>query len=456
MHKLNILGIRGKVLNWIQSYLSNRRQRVILHGEKSDPRTLSAGVPQGSILGPLLFILYTNDLPDQVNCDVRLYADDSSMFKSDKNQKTIEDNLNKDLNNVTEWAEEWKVTLNPEKTECVNFTRKQGQRQPNLIMENKRIKTVDHHKHLGVTLQKNGKWGHHINEVITKCRKRLDVLRGYKYKFNRSTIETLYFSYMRPVIEYSSCVWTNCTIEQKKDIENIQLEAARIATGAIKGTPHKRLYEETKWISTYERRDRRNLITYYKLYHRLTPEYMKNMLPSKVREHTEYNLRDRHNPRVTNVKSSQHMNSFIPSMTNKWNNTDDNIKYLGGLNELKAHLRKHDKKAPPYYYIGERKYSIHHARMRMNCSLLAADLFNMKIIDSPKCECGHDWENAEHYLFECRLHAHAREILDNIDANIPRDSKTFLCGQEGLTTSMNSKIFKWVIKFIGETKRFDS
>ena len=143
-------------------------------------------------------------------------------------------------------------------------------------------------------------------------------------------------------------------------------------------------------------------------------------------------------------------------MTNKWNNTDDSIKYIGGLNELKAHQRKNDKKAPPYYYIGERRHSIHHTRMRMNCSLLAADLFTMKIIDSPKCDCGHGWEDADHYLFKCRLHTQARQVLDNIDANIPRDAKTFLFGQEALPVSMNSKIFEWVIKFIGETKRFDS
>ena len=130
-------------------------------------------------------------------------------------QKTIEDNLNEDLTNLTKWAEEWKVTLNPDKTECVNLTLSQGQRQPNLTMENKRIKAVDHHKHLGCTLQKNGKWGHHVNEIITKCRKRLDVLRSFEYKFNRSTrstIDKLYFAYIRPVTEYSSCVWTNCTI----------------------------------------------------------------------------------------------------------------------------------------------------------------------------------------------------------------------------------------------------
>ena len=94
--------------------------------------------------------------------------------------------------------------------------------------------------------------------------------------------------------------------------------------------------------------------------------------------------------------------------------------------------------------------------MRIECSLLAADLFTMKIIESPKCECGHGWEDANHYLFECKLHDHARHLLNNIDPIITRDAKTFLCGKEGSPVSMNSEIFKWVIEFIGETKRFDN
>ena len=100
----------------MSSYLENRTQRVVIHGEKSEPRTLEAGVPQGSILGPLLFIIYTNDLTDHINTNIRLYADDISIFEQGTNQNTTDQNLNQDLENLTKWAEDWHVKLNPEKT----------------------------------------------------------------------------------------------------------------------------------------------------------------------------------------------------------------------------------------------------------------------------------------------------------------------------------------------------
>ena len=185
------------------------------------------------------------------------------------------------------------------------------------------------------------------------------------------------------------------------DIENIQLEAARIITGAIKGTPHNKIYNETKWTTTNDRRDRRNMITFYKLYHNLTPDYMKNMLPKKIRNLHTYNLRNKNDISKQPVKSTLRMNSFVSHMVDKWNSLDDDIKLTAGLKEFTRHLKKNDKKPPKYYSVGDRKSNIHHARMRMKCSLLSDDLYKMHIIEDPKCACGYANEDATHYLFQC-------------------------------------------------------
>ena len=226
-------------------------------------------------------------------------------------------------------------------------------------------------------------------------------------------------------------------------------------TGAIKGTPHRTLYEETRWQTTSERRERRNLTNFYKLYHRLTPEYMNPMLPRKVREANHYNLRNKNNLSKEPTRSTLRMNSFVTHMTDKWNKLDDEVKYIGGLHEFTQHLKRNDKKPPEHYLIGDRNTNIHHTRMRMGCSLLSADLFNMKIIDSPKCECGHDQEDASHYLFHCNLYTQQRRLLEDIDVIFKRDANTFLHGDANAPKKKNKELFEKISEYIRETKRFN-
>ena len=243
---------------------------------------------------------------------------------------------NKNINN---WANRWIVTFNPTKTESVTFTRRQSTNKPPLFMNNTRIKDVDEHKHLGLVLQSNAKWKTQIESIITKCSQRLNILTSLKFKFKRTTLETLYKSYIRPCMEYGNDIWSNCTIEQKRELENLQLKAARIVTGAIKGTVHEHIYQECKWVSTYERRMRKNLVTYYKIYHRKSPKYLTRLLPKRNLEKNNYMLRNRHNLQHIPAKSKLYMNSFLPRLTKIWNTIPDEIKYIGSLNDFKHHQK---------------------------------------------------------------------------------------------------------------------
>jgi hypothetical protein len=119
--------------------------------------------------------------------------------------------------------------------------------KPTLQLEGTDIKEVESHKHLGITLQSNGKWSAQIRETKSKAQKRVDILRGYMYKLDRDSLEKLYLTYIRPILEYSDVVWDNCTLREKQDLEGIQLSAARVVTGGKKGTEHRLLYNETQW-----------------------------------------------------------------------------------------------------------------------------------------------------------------------------------------------------------------
>ena len=121
LYKLQAAGVTGDVLSWFKSYLSDRKQRVVLPSTVSKWTFIRAGVPQGSILGPLLFLVYINDIVKDIGSNIRLFADDTSLFIIVDNPVTAADSLNTDLNKISQWAASWLVTFNPAKTEALLF-----------------------------------------------------------------------------------------------------------------------------------------------------------------------------------------------------------------------------------------------------------------------------------------------------------------------------------------------
>ena len=454
IYKLHSIGIRGSVLKWIKSYLHNRRQRVIVNGIPSDVRELHAGVPQGSILGPLLFIIYINDIVDVVSSNIRLYADDSILFSIEDNSALTAEKLNADLEKITAWAKQWLITFNPTKTENLLISRKPNMPQTPVYFDNIRVKEVQMHKHLGVIIQSNLKWNNHLDSIISKSSRRVDILRGLRFKLDRKSLETLYTAYVRPILEYASSVWSNCTAAQKQELENVQLSAMRAITGGIRGTSSAKLYTETNFESTYDRRERSNLVIFYKIYHGLTPLYLRNLLPPRIRETTHYSLRSGNNLSTIVTNTTTFSTSFIPFYTRMWNLLSTESKYIGNLFEFKRSLIKTNARTPKYYYTGDRFSQIIHTRMRMGCSPLKHDLYMMYIVQDNACSCGHLIENCHHFFFECPLYNHIRDVFNAIDASIDHSVTNFLFGSKKATVAQNKVLFSVVTEFIRESKRF--
>ena len=143
LYKLEAAGVTGEVLNWFKSYLSDRRQRVILPVVSSVWKFIRAGVPQGSILGPLLFLLFKNDIVNGIDSNIRLFEDDTSLFIIVDNAPYAAACLNFDLDRITQWAATWLVTFNPSKTEALLLSRKLNTiHHPPLYKENVQIQEV--------------------------------------------------------------------------------------------------------------------------------------------------------------------------------------------------------------------------------------------------------------------------------------------------------------------------
>jgi hypothetical protein len=173
--KLKQNGINGKALKLLENYLSNRKQRVVLNGLQSEWNPILSGVPQGSILGPLLFLIFINDLTDNIHSSIRLYADDSSLFARVRNSEATHDQLTTDLDTITKWAILWKMKFNPEISkqaiEVIFSAKYKKPFHPHLDFNGIPVARETSTKHLGIILDERLTFRKHIKEAISKAKK---------------------------------------------------------------------------------------------------------------------------------------------------------------------------------------------------------------------------------------------------------------------------------------------
>lgn len=455
LSKLEAAGVTGDVLDWFKSYLSNRKQRVVLPGAVSDWIFMHAGVPQGSILGPLLFLLYINDIVIDIGSNIRLFADDTTVFIVVEDPVTAADCINTDLARISQWAAMWLVTFNPQKTESMLVSRKMNRAQhPPLFMQNVQITEVDSHKHLGIVFSRDCSWHKHINYISEKAWTRINIMRKLKFQLDRKSLETIYIVFIRPLLEYGDVIWDNCTQYEKRELDKIQNEAARIATGATKLVSLNALYTEIGWESLEQRRMNHRLTLFYKMKHNIAPQYLASLVPEPVSNISSYNLRNSNNLRGINARTNQYQHSFLPKTAKDWNNLPFEMQQCTSVNSFKYNITKDKKQTPQYYYTGSRRVQVLHTRLRTNCSSLNLDLFLKNISETPLCSCG-SIEDSQHYFFHCPNYQTQRTALINTISTIQTPSLNLLLyGNPNLSIAINNAIFERVHQFILDTKRF--
>ena len=251
---------------------------------------------QGYILGPLLFLIYINDVVEDIHGNIRLFADDTSLFISVDDPTEAAQLLNSDMEKIDQWAKKWLVRFNPAKSEFLLFSRKINKPfHTPIIMNNQVISEVAVHKHLGLTFTNDCTWYEHLAQIKTKAWQRIKIMRKLKFLLTRKSLHTIYFSFIRPLLEYADVVWDNCTQYEVDELEKIQNEAARIVTGATRLVSINFLHCETGWDSLASRRNKRKIIMFQKMYTGLSPAYLSALIPATIGANVSYNLR---NPKI--------------------------------------------------------------------------------------------------------------------------------------------------------------
>ena len=454
LYKLQGNGINGKLILWFKSYLEKRKQKTVINGFTSDNKSVLAGVPQGSVLGPLLFLVYINDIVDNISCNIKLFADDTSLYITLDDYALGYRTLNSDLRLISDWADKWQVKFSTGKTESITFSRKvHSHTHPDLYLGDSKIKDVKNHKHLGLTFQNDGQWHCHIEQLVSKVGPMINCFRSLKYRLNRKTLEKLYKSYILPLFDYCDYIWDNCNLGQVDILEQFQLDALRTICGAVRGTNHNKIYNETGFIPLIQRRKFHKTCTFYKMIKGMTPNYLSSLVPPTIMTITNYPLRNADELKNIRTRTELYKKSFLPSAVRDWNALDINIRKLNSFNQFKKAICPLKKLQHKYFVeFGSRSNQIIHCRLRLDCSDLNAHRFTRHISNNSYCSCGHPFEDTVHFLFCCPLYNHIRPTMFYYYRGF--DIKAVLFGNNDYPPELNLNIVQSVHNFIILSKRF--
>ena len=465
LYKMETMGIHGTMLSWFRSYLSGRRQKVVLGGSESNINTLTCGVPQGSVLGPLLFLIYINDLVENLECDSFLFADDTSLFKRLHNDSaSAADSLNRDLEKINLWCQKWLLHINVGKTKDILFSRKrQPSNLPPLYFNNLVIETVSSHKQLGIILDAKLDWSEHIEDICSRSLQRINAWKGLQFKLSRKHLETCLTLFVLPILDYGDILYDNCSEANKEDLEAVHIAAARVVTGAKRYTSHQLLYNDTGWTPLRQRREAHKLLKIYDIIHNHTPAYLKSILPRNLGASTHRTRGASANNFIPyRCKTELLRKSFFPSSLNLFYTLPPSERSPSTRNAFRRTIKQSMKNTvTTYFYSGPRKFNVVLAQMRLEFSDLNDHLYSKGCVESPLCQCGHGNETIHHYLFDCNAPTYAiprQRMLTNlrqlVPPNVLLNSQIILGGIEDGDVQLNANICEAVCRFLLETNRF--
>ena len=265
IHKLGTFGIRGPLLQWFTSYLDGRIQRVVLDGEASKWMKVTSGVPQGSIIGPLLFLVFINDMPNSVSdsSTLALFADDAKCLRR---IHSTEDclALQSDIDKLTEWSETCKLSFNIQKCSITTLTRKRTPIYFNYTIRDQTLNRVESQRDLGVLCTSDARFKHHIQDIVSRANKMLGFIRrtlnGSKNLL--PTYKSLYIALVRSHLEYASEIWNPKSSSLVKLIEGVQRRATRLLLPELDYTMR---LESLSLLPLVYRREVKDLTTFYKM-----------------------------------------------------------------------------------------------------------------------------------------------------------------------------------------------
>jgi hypothetical protein len=342
IHKLKRYGIDGNVKLWIQSFLQDRQQSVIVEGTSSAPIPVESGVPQGSVLGPALFLIYIDDLPEAVQSKTRLFADDTTCCNTIKSAED-QAQLQNDLNSLITWEERWSMSFHPKKCQVLNVVGKKKPRKFNYQIHGEELQSTSEVKYLGVTITKDLRWKAHITNIYNRANKMLGFLRRNLRITNKRLKDHAYKAFIRPLLEYACAVWDPYYDDDIQMLEKVQKRAARWVTNRFRRTSHvSEMLQTLSWPPLESRRSKIRLETFFKFHKGLTHIESKHLPRKKPNKTNKMATRSSHSQEYEepNHPRLYRLKAFFPRTVAQWNLLPEEVVSADTLDLFKARVAR--------------------------------------------------------------------------------------------------------------------
>jgi hypothetical protein len=344
IEKIKAHGIKGKLLIWITNFLNNRRQRVQIENSFSSWLPVTSGIPQGSVLGPILFLLFINDLPDLVNSEVKLFADDTKIFRKIESDLDI-CLLQEDINNLLKWSATWQLPFNIDKCKVLHFNKNNPKN--NYKMTDKQLETSNSEKDLGVTFSDNFNFKMHITSMISKANSRVGIIKRTFSNMNKQIFLPIYKSLVRPILEYCSSIWFPIHKNEINEIEKIQKRATKLVY-EIKNKSYSERLKYLQLDTLHFRRLRNDIIQTFRIIKGIDKVSISDFFTLNNHSITRGHSLKISKPRAS---TSTRLNSFSNRVVNTWNNLKEETIQCQTLNSFKTALHKEWSNHPLRYDI---------------------------------------------------------------------------------------------------------
>jgi hypothetical protein len=337
LHKTRHYGINTDTHNWIRDFLSGRKQKVIVEGATSSSAPVLSGVPQGSVLGPLLFLMYINDLPEYIrSSSVRLFADDCVVYRKIENDRDAQ-LLQEDLDRLQTWEQHWQMEFHPQKCQLLRVTNKRNIVNANYNIHGHTLENVETAKYLGVSMDKSLTWNQHIADTARKANGVKAFLQRNMNQCPRKTKASCYEHLVRPILEYANTIWDPWTKNNIDKIEAVQRRSARfVLNNYSRHSSVTSMLEELKWPTLEERRARQKVIMMYRIVHHqvaIDPSNFLQLVTTRNRGHSSKFL-------VPHARTHVLKYSFFPRAIRLWNSLPARIIDCQSLDCFKTAINK--------------------------------------------------------------------------------------------------------------------
>lgn len=339
IEKMQGYGFGGKLIEWVKNFLKDRRQRVCIDGKYSSWKNITSGIPQGSVLGPTLFILYVNDMPDKLKAMCKLFADDCKIYSAITARRD-QDVIQEDLDTLGEWSKDWLLEFSVPKCKAMQIGNIKFPHTYSMTDKHGQVKdlpNVQEEKDLGITFQSNLKFNKHVSQIVNRANRLLGMIKRTFPRIEKETFIALYKSLVRSILDYGGSVWSPGTWSKKnlRMVENVQRRATKLVP-ALRNLSYRERLEHLNLPTLNYRRNRYDLITLFKIIHGFEDIDYRKFFEFKIGKTRGHRFKiDK-----KGCNKSKKLNSFPARCINAWNDLNDSTVCCDTIVSFKSKLDK--------------------------------------------------------------------------------------------------------------------